>query len=383
MIRCILAIFLLFGLGCEDDPPPGGGTIDLAGQRDILDLSDYISGSRTMNVPLDEASKIPGKTRSFDGTDSILYLYFQEPTNKLIAVNGQGRIAWQRESGTDPKESFQSVSKPFLEDSTLYVYDRAVQKRFAYTAAGRFVNSVRVPYYFNDVFHLDDRAIFSVGDASNESLDDAALTTAEVFSVSKDSLSGPVTVLRTRHTPRIAGKIIYQDNFDLISSGSELYYHRNFDDSLARWDGKEFTHFTTLHFSTQDRSEEIARDPNVRSTLSALYDENIPNIRFAAPAGDLMYVGYTYDLTEYTGVLRGGTFVGGSNLFRVGDTYLYGRLDFSNGRLLNQMYRTAYDYLQDFMATNPRADYANLKRAMESLPGDDNDGIVYTILDVQ
>ena len=96
-----------------------------------------------------------------------------------------------------------------------------------------------------------------------------------------------------------------------------------------------------------------------------------------------MYVGYTYDLTEYTGVLRGGTFVGGSDLFRVGDTYLYGRLDFSNGRLLNQMYRTAYDYLQEFMAANPRADYANLKRAMESLPGDDNDGIVYTILDVQ
>ncbi|HKK76834.1 MAG TPA: 6-bladed beta-propeller [Saprospiraceae bacterium] len=318
--------------------------------EDKQDLSDYFS-RKTIRVTGDDAYLIPGKVRHFEYFDSTLYLFYPQPRNGITAIDKKGNIKWQVFANSDPISSFTALTTFHFDrvNKKILVFDDQKHRLYTYSLDGKFLNTEEAPsLYINDfyVFNSGDH-VYSVTSQKNPF--EAPSEKAALVSFSKGNHSSipDKTLLNLPfYNPN---RIPFNDTHDFYTNDNdEIFYHREFDDTLFQIKNLSPGPILTFSFEKNDRRKQILADPNSSPIIYQHFlDESVPVSSFLCLRSPHLLMGYVYDLKEHFTMINinnNKTIFNTQNYTCDGKNFS-GRLDYSNGILLNQMYAGNYQEL--------------------------------------
>jgi hypothetical protein len=348
-----LSLIILFCcFSCQKEPSLTHVVVQNKAIQEKQDLSDYFS-QKTIRATGEDAYLIPGKVRHFEYFDSTLYLFYPQPRNGITAIDSRGNIKWQIFANATPTSSFTALTTFHLdrENRRILVFDDQKHRIYTYDLEGKFINAEDAPSLYINDFYISDSgdqlySITSQKNAFESSEEKAALVS---FSKSNRGSIPDQTLLRLPlYQPN---RIPFNDTHDFYANDNdELYYHREFDDTLFQVNDLIPTPILTYSFAENDRRKNILADPNSNPMIYQHFlDENVPISSFLSLRSSYLLMGYVYNFKEYFTMINidnNRTIFNTQNYTCDGKNFS-GRLDYSNGILLNQMYAGNYQQLND------------------------------------
>ncbi|WP_273446214.1 6-bladed beta-propeller [Neolewinella agarilytica] len=374
--------FVLFLVSCKDDslmelprvivnPNPN---------YNIEEFPDNFS-SKTIRLVASEALKVPGFVRNFEIIDSNLMLVHPHPGGIINLVKFDGTVSWSKQQNEHPFQSYSGIGKVVVDhvDESIFVYDFRETKRVKYDYAGSFIKSRPLPIVHGDVEHFDGAAFFNIEGYPNLAVGDLADQKIEILKMD-DSIANS-SVISYSYSYK-EGEVPYYDNNDFVVDGNKLYFSRNYDDTLFVVTGNKLEPSIICGVFDQARIEELraSSSGNAYGALQNAYNQNIPVTSYVAPSSNFIYVGYVNNLTEYFAIVKDNKVLTNSNLYEIDGKYIFGRIDYRNGWLLNQMRGAEYDFLQKYMLENPTATYSQAKEALSTVYQSSDLEYVYTLI---
>lgn len=356
----ILALPLLvcFITGCQNGPVDQPSIPHIIIQNQLVqqqqDVSNFFESIKIV-VGGEDAFLIPSKVRNFAYFDKTLFLVHTVPTSKLTALSLDGSIKWQLSAKSDPLTAFSSLSAVHFDqqEQTIQIFDDQKHKFYTYDFEGNFLRVEEGPkIYINDAFMLPEGTrLFSAPDDKNEFeiLESSKKAALVRFEPNNNSANPDQILLRNPYfNPDF---VPYKDANDFFTDGKDvLFYHRNFDDTLFQIKNLFIDPVLTFGFAKNDQRKQTLSDPNTNRFLGQQFlDDNIPTTSFFTLLDNYALVSYTYDLKEYFTMIdiKNHKTIYNTQDYQCDGKNFSGRLDYSNGILLNQMYAGNYQQLND------------------------------------
>ncbi|MEL6944223.1 MAG: hypothetical protein AAFO82_16300 [Bacteroidota bacterium] len=162
----------------------------------------------------------------------------------------------------------------------------------------------------------------------------------------------------------------YKDYNDFFTTkDGSLFYQRDFDSTIYRIEELTANPYIKFSFSENDRRWDIQSNPSSTPILlQELLNENIPYCSYAIPESKFFLASYVYNSKEIFTMIdleSKRTLLNTRNFTCDGKSFS-GRMNYSNGILINQMY--AGNYYQ--VNTNPSDEHKTV----------DAEDIIYSIL---
>lgn len=320
--------------------------------QDQQDISNFFT-SKTITVTGEDAIKIPSKVRSFDFFQKTLFLVSRYPSGTITAINEEGKVKWQLSASTDPLTTFTSIWTFHLdrENKKIRVIDDKKERIYSYSLEGDFLGRENIPKsYPNDVYLQQDGSyLLSITAYKNNFEFKEKEKKAALVVFNKDNRSiNPDNILLNHYyyNPKHIPFVDFNDFFE--SGTAELFYHRNFGDTIFQVKNLRVTPVTTFSFAKNDLRKKVLSDPNINVIVQKFFDENIPRSHFVIPVSNYFLASYDYNEKEIFTMINletNKTLINTNNYICDGK-YFTGRLDYEGGLLLNQMYAGNYNQLQ-------------------------------------
>ncbi len=361
-IRCLIPLLLFLTLilitvtGCQQraklDESIPHYTIQNDQTQNEQDLSEYFR-SKTIIVQGEDAKLIPGKVRHFEYHNNILYLIRPFPKGTITAIEEDGKVKWQLSADSDPLTSFSRPSKVFIDEKEkiIKVFDDQKHIFYFYDLGGKFLKREQGPkMYINDLFFTQEETLlFSVTALENEF--EVGKTGAKAALVMFDEGNNginPDRILSANHYYNV-NSVPYLDFRDFFLSDDKIFYHQDFNDTLFQFNNNGLLPGFIFSFDQNDKRKEALLTPNRNPiTLQYFRDENIPRTNFMVPHRGYILASYVYNGKAFFTMINQNskeTILNTQNAI-CANKRLSGRLDYSNGVLLNQMYLGNYNELQ-------------------------------------
>ena len=316
------------------------------------DLSDYFS-QKTIKVTSEEAYLIPGKVRNFEYFNNTLFLIHTEPENVITAISEDGSLKWQLSANADPISAYTALSAYHFDSDKqeIKVFDHQKQRIYSYDFEGAFLGTeATTGLYATDLFVLPSgEKLFSIPAQQNEFEQGDEKAALAYFAKNSDHVT-PDGILLNNPFYSI-NRIPFTDAHDFFQDrNGDLFYHRDFEDTIFQINDLLPTPFLTFSFAKNDQRKAILSAPEKypMETMKFLED-NIPYPYFAIPYVNHFLISYVYNGKEISSMIdmtSGKTLFNTQNYTCDGKSFS-GRLDYSNGILLNQMYAGNYQQLND------------------------------------
>ena len=353
----VLLVFLLCVtvLSCQREPNSQAGlphfVIENHKIRDKEDLSSHFQ-ALTIEVDGATSARIPGVTRNFAYTDSTLFLIYPQRNNQIVAVDLDGNIKWDLVADSDPLTSFSSLSAYHfdLENQEINVFDDQKHRIYVYDFMGEHLRTEEIPtLYINDFFLLPTGERLFSTNAMLNTFEDNQDKTALVAYFAGNNTATPDQIL-LKNPFYDPNRIRFSDTHDFFRDGQgNTFYHRDFGDTLFQIQNMVAVPRLTYSYAENDKRRQVLTDPKSNPIILANFLEgNIPYSNFIGLlADDYLLKSYTYNRKEYFTMidLDKHETVFNTELFQCNGKHFSGRLDYSSGVLLNQMYAGNYQQL--------------------------------------
>lgn len=314
------------------------------------DITQYFK-SKIIKISGNDVYKLNGKVRQFKYFNEVLYLIDRQPTQMVSAIDNSGHIKWQLKPGKDP-ESFTTLAA-FLIDktkNTILILDDQTNKIYSYNLNGEYIKTEPLPkIYFNDAIKTNNNyIIFNVAAYRNNF--DERNTKIALVSFQKDNKTINPNYLLLNQPMYNENNIPYIDYYDFVRDDKyNLFYHREFDDTIYTVDHNRANPYLTIELPNREVITEILLNNKSGLVLQELLNKNIPFYSYAIPINGLLISSYTFNNQEYFAMvdMKNGDEVFNGNKYICHGIKFEGRLDYSEGILLNQMYGGNFNQLQD------------------------------------
>jgi hypothetical protein len=314
------------------------------------DLSEYFS-QKTIRVTGEAAYLIPGKVRNFEYFNNTLFLIHTEPENVITAISEDGSLKWQLLANDDPISAFTALSAYHFDPGKqeIKVFDHQKQRIYSYDFAGAFLGTEETTgLYATDFFVLPSgEKLFSIPAQQNEFEQGDKKAALAYFAKNSDHVKPDGILLNNPFYS--TNRIPFTDAHDFFQDrNGNLFYHRDFEDTIFQVNNLIPTPLLTFSFAKNDLRKSILSAPEKYplETMKFLED-NIPYPNFSSPCIDYFLISYTYNEKEIFSMIdmtSHKTIFNTQNYTCAGKNFS-GRLDYSNGILLNQMYAGNYQQL--------------------------------------
>lgn len=347
----ILSIILIAANACKQDPDSLSTIEHIVIQNNNIqeqqDLSDFFT-TKTITVTGKDATIVPGMVRTFEFFNNTLYLINRQPRGVITALSENGTVQWQLSANSDPLSAFTALSGFHLdrERRKISVFDDQKNRIYVYNLNGDFLGVEDMPsLYINDVYvEKNDTRLFSISAYKNEFEGDGKKS-ALIAYFENNNQSQPDTILLSQDSYNSvrAPFVDYRDFFS--NDDGELFYHRDFDDTIFQIKNLTIDELLTFSFAENDKRNHAQSNPNTNPLLLQHFlDENIPYSSFIVPQNGYVMAGYVYNFKElFTMVdIKSGDVVFNTQNYICDGINFSGRLDYSRGILLNQMHAGNY-----------------------------------------
>ena len=350
-----LFVLVLLASSCHRESEPASELPNMVIENHkIRGKEDLSSHFQALTIEVDGATsaRIPGVTRNFEYADNLLFLIYPEPDNQIIAVDMQGNIRWELVADSDPLTLFSSLSAYHfdLDRKEVSVFDNQKQLIYLYDFAGKYLRTQEAPaLYINDLFIFPTgERLFSITSIKNEFENDEYKAALVAYSAGNNTATPERILLKDPfYDPK---RVIFSDAYDFFRDGQgNTFYHRDFGDTLFQIQNMVAMPRLTYSYAENDKRRQVLTDPKSNPIILANFlENNIPYSNFIALLpDDYFLMSYTYNAKEFFTMInmKNQETLFNTELFQCDGKNFSGRLDYSSGILLNQMYAGNYQQL--------------------------------------
>lgn len=340
---------------------------DIQEEQDLSNFFDLM----TIVVSGKNKHEHPLMARTFDFFDNILYVVNRQPEGKVTAVKKDGTIKWQLKSQENYVSGFKFLDVYLLDrqNKVIKIFDDGGNRIFTYNLQGMLQSTEKsLGLYTNDVHILNDgNSMYSISAYKNDFEEDRKV--ALVAYSKKDKRKLPYSIILYNDLYD-SSRMPYKDYNDFFTTkDGSLFYQRDFDSTIYRIEELTANPYIKFSFSENDRRWDIQSNPSSTPILlQELLNENIPYCSYAIPESKFFLASYVYNSKEIFTMIdleSKRTLLNTRNFTCDGKSFS-GRMNYSNGILINQMY--AGNYYQ--VNTNPSDEHKTV----------DAEDIIYSIL---
>lgn len=366
LLQSLVLLLIIFAtFSCQKEKTDDSAIPHVVIENDNIqgeqDLSRFFN-SKTIVVTGEDASKVSW-VRNFEYFDGILCLYSGEPFNFITAINSDGNVLWKLSAKSDPLTAFSTLGEAHFDQANknIRVFDDNKHQFYIYNFDGAFLRKEEGPkvYGINDFFATNGgRRMFSVTSYKNEfeSLEKEKKA-ALVYFDTENNTTQPNNILLNNYHYRPEG-IPFLDSQDFFrGDNGNLFYHRDFGDTLFQIKSLDLSPVVTISFNRNDKRQQILEDPKTNPLiLQQFMDDNVPRPYFFLPYSNYLLLSYSYNQKEmFTMVdMKTKKTIINTRDYICNGKRFSGRLDYSNGVLLNQMYGVDYQELNG-QVTDPES----------------------------